>query len=63
MKGTVVTVLLILVVGILIGLALAKWLVSAVAAIGTALVIVVIVAIAYLVIGRRARERREQAAA
>jgi threonine/homoserine efflux transporter RhtA len=62
MKGTVVTVLLILVVGILIGLALAKWLVSAVAAIGTALVIVVIVAIAYLVIRRRARERREQAA-
>jgi membrane protein implicated in regulation of membrane protease activity len=53
-------VVIVLIAGILIGLALAKWLVSAVAAIGTALVIVAVVLVAYLVIKRRMRARRER---
>ena len=60
MKRRLVVIVLILVAGIFIGLALAKWLVSAVAAIGTALVIVAVVLVAYLVIQRRMRARREQ---
>ena len=60
MKRGLVVIVLILVAGILIGLALAKWLVSAVAAIGTALVIVAVVLVAYLVIKRRMRARRER---
>jgi protein-S-isoprenylcysteine O-methyltransferase Ste14 len=60
MKRGLVVIVLILVAGILIGLALAKWLVSAVAAIGTALVIVAVVLVVYLVIKRRMRARRER---
>jgi protein-S-isoprenylcysteine O-methyltransferase Ste14 len=60
MKRGLVVIVLILVAGVLIGLALAKWLVSAVAAIGTALVIVAVVLVAYLVIKRRMRARRER---
>ena len=58
MRGKVITALLILLVGILIGIALATWFVSAIATIGTALIIVGIVAVAYLLIRRRGRERR-----
>jgi membrane protein DedA with SNARE-associated domain len=52
-----VLILLVLLAGILIGLALAKWLVSAAAAIGAALVIVAVVAVAYWLIQRRRRRR------
>jgi predicted lipid-binding transport protein (Tim44 family) len=60
MKGKVITVLLILVMGILIGIALTTWFVSVIAAIAEALVIVLIVSVAYLLIRRRARNRRQE---
>jgi uncharacterized membrane protein YfcA len=59
-RSIVVVVLAIFLVGVLAGVALAKWLVSAVAAIGVAVVVVVIALIAYYLIRRRIRSKREQ---
>jgi uncharacterized membrane protein YfcA len=59
-RSTVVVVLAIFLLGVLAGVALAKWLVSAVAAIGLAVVVVVIALIAYYLIRRRIRSKREQ---
>jgi uncharacterized membrane protein YfcA len=59
-RSTVVVVLAIFLLGVLAGVALAKWLVSAVAAIGVAMVVVVIALIAYYLIRRRIRSKREQ---
>jgi uncharacterized membrane protein YfcA len=59
-RSTVVVVLAIFLLGVLAGVALAKWLVSAVAAIGVAVVVVVIALIAHYLIRRRIRSKREQ---
>jgi uncharacterized membrane protein YfcA len=59
-RSTVVVVLAIFLLGVLAGVALAEWLVSAVVAIGVAVVVVVIALIAYYLIRRRIRSRREQ---
>jgi uncharacterized membrane protein YfcA len=59
-RSTVVVVLAIFLLGVLAGVALAKWLVSAVAAVGVAAVVVLIALIAYYLIRRRIRSRREQ---
>ena len=61
MRFTIASVLLILVVGILIGLALAEWLIGAAAAIGVALIVVAVVLVAYFMI-RRPHLRRESGA-
>lgn len=61
MRFTIASVLLILVVGILIGLALAEWLIGAAAAIGVALIVVAVVLVAYFMI-RRPHSRRESGA-
>ena len=66
MRFTIATVALILVVGILLGLALAEWLVAAAASIGLALVVVAVALFAYPMIRRRVRgvrTAREQAGA
>jgi uncharacterized membrane protein YfcA len=59
-SSTVVVVLTIFLLGVLAGVALAKWLVSAVAAIGVALVVVVIALIAHYLIRRRILSKRDQ---
>jgi hypothetical protein len=59
-RSTVAVVLLILVVGILMGLALAKWLVGAAAAIGVTLIVLVVALVAYLLIRRRIRAARQR---
>jgi uncharacterized membrane protein YfcA len=58
-RSTVVVVVT-FVLGVLAGLALAEWLVSAGTAIAIALVLVAIGLIAYFLIRRRIRARREQ---
>jgi hypothetical protein len=60
MRFTIASVLLILVVGILIGLALAEWLLGAVAAIGIALIVAAVALVAYLMIRRRIRVARAE---
>ena len=60
MRFTIASVLLILVVGILIGLALAKWLLGAAAAIGVALIVAAVALVAYLMIRRRIRVARAE---
>ena len=60
MRFTIASVLLILVVGILIGLALAKWLLGAAAAIGVALIVAAVALVAYLMIRRRIGVGREE---
>jgi hypothetical protein len=60
MRFKVALVLLILVVGILIGLALAEWLVGAAAAIGVTLIVLAALLVAYLVIRRRIRAARAE---
>jgi hypothetical protein len=55
-------VLLILVVGILVGLALAEWLVGAAAAIGVTLIVLGVALVAYLLIRPRIRAARAEAA-
>ena len=55
MRFKVALVLLILVVGILIGLALAEWLVGAAAAVGATLIVLAVALVAYLLIRRRIR--------
>ncbi len=59
-RSTVVVVVVAFVLGVLAGLALAEWLVSAGTAIAVALVLVAIGLIAYFLIRRRMRARREQ---
>jgi uncharacterized membrane protein YfcA len=59
-RSTVVVVVVTFVLGVLAGLALAEWLVSAGTAIAIALVLVAIGLIAYFLIRRRIRARREQ---
>jgi uncharacterized membrane protein YfcA len=59
-RSTVVVVVVTFVLGVLAGLALAEWLVSAGTAIAVALVLVAIGLIAYFLIRRRLRVRREQ---
>jgi uncharacterized membrane protein YfcA len=59
-RSTVVVVLVIFLVGVLAGLALAEFLVSATAAIGVAVIVVVLALVAYYVIRRRIRSRSEQ---
>ena len=59
-RSTVVAVVVIFLLGVLAGFAFAKWLVSAVTAIGIAVVVVVVALIAYYLIRRRIRARREQ---
>ena len=59
-RSTVVVVLAIFLLGVLAGVALAEWLVSAVVAIGVAVVVVVIALIGYYLIRRRIRSKREQ---
>jgi hypothetical protein len=59
-RSTVVVVLVIFLLGILAGLALAEFLVSATAAVGVAVIVVVIALIAYFLIRRRIRSTREQ---
>jgi uncharacterized membrane protein YfcA len=58
-RSTVVVVVVAFVLGVLAGLALAEWLVSAGTAIAVALVLVAIGLIAYFLIRRRMRARRE----
>jgi hypothetical protein len=62
MRFTVALVLLILVVGILVGLALAEWLVGAAAAIGVTLIVLGVALVAYLLIRPRIRAARAEAA-
>jgi uncharacterized membrane protein YfcA len=59
-RSTVVVVVVTFVLGVLAGLALAEWLVSAGTAIAVALVLVAIGLIAYFLIRRRIRASREQ---
>jgi uncharacterized membrane protein YfcA len=59
-RSTVVVVVVAFVLGVLAGLALAEWLVSVGTAIAVALVLVAIGLIAYFLIRRRMRARREQ---
>lgn len=59
-RSTVVVVVVAFVLGVLAGLALAEWLVSAGTAIAIALVLVAIGLIAYFLIRRRIRARGEQ---
>jgi uncharacterized membrane protein YfcA len=59
-RSTVVIVVVTFVLGVLAGLALAEWLVSAGTAIAIALVLVAIGLIAFFLIRRRIRARREQ---
>jgi uncharacterized membrane protein YfcA len=59
-RSSVIVVLLTFVLGVLAGLAFARWLVSAATAIGVALVLVAIALIAYFLIRRRIRSKREQ---
>jgi uncharacterized membrane protein YfcA len=59
-RSTVVVVVVTFVLGVLAGLALAEWLVSAGTAIAIALVLVAIGLIAYFLIRRRIRARRDQ---
>jgi uncharacterized membrane protein YfcA len=59
-RSTVVVVVVTFVLGVLAGLALAEWLVSAGTAIAIALVLAAIGLIAYFLIRRRIRARREQ---
>jgi hypothetical protein len=58
MRFKVALVLLILVLGILIGLALAEWLVGAAAAVGVTLIVLAVALGAYLLIRRRIRAGR-----
>ena len=60
MRLTGAIVFLILVVGILIGLALAEWLVGVAAAIGVTLVVLGVALVAYLMIRRRIRAARAE---
>ena len=60
MKSTIASVPLILAVGILVGLALAKWLLGAAAAIGVALIVVAVAVVAFLMIRRRIRDARAE---
>jgi hypothetical protein len=62
-RSTVVIVLAIFLVGVLAGLALAEWLVSAAAALGLAVIVVVICLIGYLLIRRRVRSRSAEPSA
>jgi dipeptide/tripeptide permease len=62
-RSTVVIVLAIFLVGVLAGLALAEFLVSATAALGLAVVVVVIGLIAYWLIRRRIRPKGVQPSA
>jgi hypothetical protein len=62
MRFTIGAVLLILVVGILIGLALAEWLIGAAAAIGVALIVVAVALVAFFTIRRRIRAARAERA-
>ena len=62
MRFTIASVLLILVVGILIGLALAEWLIGAAAAIGVALIVVAVALVAYFMIRRRIRVAKAERA-
>ena len=55
-RSTVIVVLVIFLLGVLAGLALAEFLVSATAAIGVAVIVVVIALVAYFLIRRRMRE-------
>jgi uncharacterized membrane protein YfcA len=59
-RSSVVVVLVTFVLGVLAGLAFAKWLVSAATAIGVALVLVAVALIAYFLIRRRIEAKREQ---
>ena len=58
-RSTVVVVVVTFVLGVLAGLALAEWLVSAGTAIAVALVLVAIGLIAYFLIRRRLRTREQ----
>ena len=57
-RSTVVVVLVTFLLGILAGLALAKFLVSAIAAVGVAVIVVIIALIAYYLIRRRLRAKK-----
>jgi drug/metabolite transporter (DMT)-like permease len=57
-RSTVVAVLVIFLLGILAGLALARFLVSAIAAIGVAVIVVIVALIAYYLIRRRLRPKK-----
>jgi uncharacterized membrane protein YfcA len=59
-RSAVVIVVVIFLVGVLAGIAFAKWLVSAIAALGLAVLVVVVALIAYYLIRRRIQARREQ---
>lgn len=59
-RSTVIVVLVIFLLGVLAGLALAEFLVSATAAIGVAVIVVVIALVAYFLIRRRMRSRSER---
>lgn len=61
-RSTVIVVLVIFLLGVLAGLALAEFLVSATAAIGVAVIVVVIALVAYFLIRRRMRSRSEPTA-
>jgi hypothetical protein len=59
-RSSLVIVLVIFLLGILAGLALAEFLVGATVAIGTAVIVVIVALIAYFLIRRRIRAKREQ---
>jgi uncharacterized membrane protein YfcA len=59
MKSKLAAVLLILVVGVLLGLALAKWLVGAATAIFVTLIVIAVALVVYFTVRRRVRDPKE----
>jgi uncharacterized membrane protein YfcA len=59
-RSAVVIVVVIFLAGVLAGIAFAKWLVSAVAALGLAVLVVVVALIVYYLVRRRIQVRRER---
>jgi len=57
-RSTVVAVVVIFLLGILAGLALAEFLVSATVAVGVTVIVVIVALVAYLLIRRRIRSER-----
>lgn len=58
MKSKLAAVFLILVVGVLLGLALAEWLVGAAAAIFVTLIVIAVALVVYFAVRRRVRDAK-----
>lgn len=59
-RSTVVAVIVIFLLGLVAGLALAEFLVSATVAIGVTVIVVIVALVAYLLIRRRIRSKRQR---